>query len=348
MRGIHRRQRLVADPEPVLHVRSVVLHHDIGLLDHAAERGEPLRALQVQRDAALVAVDVLEVRPVPLPAHAFAGVRLLRRLDLDGVGAPVRELPHAGRARPDASQIEHGDGGEGTHRAASSLGPACARPAGRCTGAIMDDVAGRLHGTLSGRPRRRRHRAPALERSLPLAASNHLPPTSMRLGLPSRKGSTVAGDDAVSFMASRPKTAVFVSLSRRMAVAGSCPYPRCGPGVGRPGPSNSAAAYGWCQARHDFLPRVDEIADRLPRSQTVGARVPDAVSRTRRAGTLTLHSLGGVSAAVRPAARPCPFPGCGRSGGRARSGARRLRACIRRGPWPRTAPASGRNAPGRH
>ncbi len=37
-------QRLVIDLEPLLHVGAKVLHHDVGLFDHALEGGETLRA----------------------------------------------------------------------------------------------------------------------------------------------------------------------------------------------------------------------------------------------------------------------------------------------------------------
>ncbi len=35
---------LVVDAEPLFHVGAEILHHDVGLLDHALERGEPRRA----------------------------------------------------------------------------------------------------------------------------------------------------------------------------------------------------------------------------------------------------------------------------------------------------------------
>ena len=87
------RERLVVDAEAVLHVGPEVLDHHVGLLDQAQEDREAFRRLQVERDAALVAVQVLEVRPSRGPPGLAAPP--LRRLDLDDVGAPVGELAHA-------------------------------------------------------------------------------------------------------------------------------------------------------------------------------------------------------------------------------------------------------------
>src|SRR5207237_9703100 len=42
-----------------------------------------------------------------------ARIELRRHLDLDDVGAPVGELAHAGRPRPDAGQVEHSEPAKG-------------------------------------------------------------------------------------------------------------------------------------------------------------------------------------------------------------------------------------------
>ena len=96
---------LVVDAEALLHVGAEILHHHVGLLHHAFEGGDPFGRFQVQRHAALVAMQVLEVRTLAGPTHLFfeAG----RRLDLDDIGAPVGKLAHAGRPRPHAGQVEH-------------------------------------------------------------------------------------------------------------------------------------------------------------------------------------------------------------------------------------------------
>ncbi len=63
---------LVVDLEPLLHVGPEILDHDVGLLHHALERGEPLGRLEVQRDGALVAMQVLEVGPLARAARRLA------------------------------------------------------------------------------------------------------------------------------------------------------------------------------------------------------------------------------------------------------------------------------------
>jgi hypothetical protein len=96
-------QRLVVDPQTELHVRAVILDHNVGLLDKAAQYFQPFRRLQIECQAAFVAVQVLKIRAVPLAAQT--GIAL-RRLDLDHVGAPVGELPHAGRPGAHPRQID--------------------------------------------------------------------------------------------------------------------------------------------------------------------------------------------------------------------------------------------------
>ena len=103
---------LVVDAEPALHVRPIVLDDDIRLLDELLERRDAFLALQVERDAALVAVQILKIRTQPRPAHV-ALFDVFRRLDLDDIGAPIGELAHAGRAGTHACQIENGEAGQG-------------------------------------------------------------------------------------------------------------------------------------------------------------------------------------------------------------------------------------------
>ena len=81
-------------------------------LGHAQQDGAAGLRFQIERDAALVAMQVLEIAGMARAADRIAGLEPLRRLDLDDVGAPVRELAHAGRARAHARQIENGEAGE--------------------------------------------------------------------------------------------------------------------------------------------------------------------------------------------------------------------------------------------
>ena len=72
-----------------------------------------LRRFQIERHAALVAMQVLEVGAVARAARTLALLQMRRRLDLDDVGAPVGELAHAGRPRAHAREIENGEAGKG-------------------------------------------------------------------------------------------------------------------------------------------------------------------------------------------------------------------------------------------
>jgi hypothetical protein len=45
------------------------------------------------------------------PPRLLAGGLLRQGVDLDDIGAPIRELPHAGRPGADAGEIEHGEAG---------------------------------------------------------------------------------------------------------------------------------------------------------------------------------------------------------------------------------------------
>src|SRR6185312_16636784 len=82
---------------------------DIGVLDEAPQHLEPFRLFQIERDAALVAVEVLEIGSVPRaaqPAIAFGG------FDLDDFGTPIRELADGGRAGAHAGEIDDLEAGQ--------------------------------------------------------------------------------------------------------------------------------------------------------------------------------------------------------------------------------------------
>ncbi len=68
-----------------------------------------LLASEIERDATLVAVLVLEIRLVA----AGEIRRIPRPLDPDDIGAPVRELAHADRSCPGVRQVEDPEAFEG-------------------------------------------------------------------------------------------------------------------------------------------------------------------------------------------------------------------------------------------
>src|SRR5438552_5006030 len=102
---VDRADAFVVDAEPLLHVGAVVLHDDVGVLRELLEDLHGLGIAQVQRHAPLVAVQILEVEPVPIAAHAVSRPPA-RPPDLDGVGAPVDQLAHARRAGARPREIE--------------------------------------------------------------------------------------------------------------------------------------------------------------------------------------------------------------------------------------------------
>ena len=97
----------------MLHVRAVVLHHHVGFLDQPFEQFQPFWCLQIEGDALLVTVQVLEIGTVARAAEGGVALHRLRQFDLDGVGAPIGQLAHAGRAGPHAGEIQDGETGKG-------------------------------------------------------------------------------------------------------------------------------------------------------------------------------------------------------------------------------------------
>ena len=111
MRGFTFLTDFVVDAEPVLDRRAEILDDDIGLLGQLHEDREPVLGLQVEGQAALVAMEILEIEPfAPRAGHVAAVIAAL--LDLDDIGAPIGEL--ADRSRPGAgmSEVEDGKAGQ--------------------------------------------------------------------------------------------------------------------------------------------------------------------------------------------------------------------------------------------
>ena len=105
--GVRFFQRLVIDAQANLHVGPVVLDHDVGGLRELHEDLHAFSVLEVERDRALVAMQVLEVRAFSRSAHR--GLQPRRRLDLDHVRAEVGELAHAGRPGAHAREIKNAE-----------------------------------------------------------------------------------------------------------------------------------------------------------------------------------------------------------------------------------------------
>src|SRR6202007_3352812 len=97
------------DAEPVLDVGAEVLDNDVRLLDELVEDVECTRVLEVERDAAFVGVEVLEVEAVALVLGALL---LAGSLYLDDLGAEVAELADTGRTGARAGQVDDTDMGQ--------------------------------------------------------------------------------------------------------------------------------------------------------------------------------------------------------------------------------------------
>jgi hypothetical protein len=145
--------RVVVDAEPGLNVGTEVLDDDIDLLGKLEEDRLAFLALEVERKAALVAVQVLVVRPLDLAAHGVAARFRDRPLDLDHVGPPVGKLANGGGAGTMCRQIENLETGKWqlTHgkplRGRRAVGPAAVVPE-YCPGFSIN---GARHAIQSGR-----------------------------------------------------------------------------------------------------------------------------------------------------------------------------------------------------
>jgi hypothetical protein len=95
-----------------LHVGPEVFDHDVGFFRKPPEHLEAFRILQIERHRALVAVQILKVGALARAARLLAGGVFQQGVDLDDIGAPIRELPHAGRPGADTGEIKHGEAGQ--------------------------------------------------------------------------------------------------------------------------------------------------------------------------------------------------------------------------------------------
>src|SRR5260221_563531 len=102
-------QALIIELQPMLHIGPEVLDHDVGVLDQPVQDLERLRLLEIEGDAPLVAVQVLEIGAVPRAAEPAIA---LGRFDLDDFRAPIGELAHAGGAGAHARQIDDLEAGK--------------------------------------------------------------------------------------------------------------------------------------------------------------------------------------------------------------------------------------------
>ena len=136
-----RPQRLIGQPQLVQRPRPEVLDQHVGLRQQPPRDPQPLPALQVERQAALVAVQHGEEpgpRALQPPRVVAAGLpRLVRWLDLDDVGAQIRQRQAAGRAHHHVHELDDAQPPQRrlAHAAIRNVfgTPARARPPCRCS-----------------------------------------------------------------------------------------------------------------------------------------------------------------------------------------------------------------------
>ena len=116
---IERRQARPVDAEPLGHAAAIGLDHDVGARDEPLEHRPPLGPREIERHAALVAVDRHEHRALAAELGAVDGARGVatgRLLDLHDVGAHVGQIHAAGGAGDEVRQLEHAVAGERQRR----------------------------------------------------------------------------------------------------------------------------------------------------------------------------------------------------------------------------------------
>ena len=92
---------LVVDTESMLHGRAVILDDDIRLFDQLEEYFLTFFGFEIDRQAALIAVQILKIETMPGTDDAtLIFVDAVGRFDFDNIGTPVAELSHASRPRP--------------------------------------------------------------------------------------------------------------------------------------------------------------------------------------------------------------------------------------------------------
>ena len=109
--GIDLPQLFVAQAKVAHDARCVVLHQDVGILDHVPDHVRSTLVGQVERDSILVAIDPVELRR-PLPpevigrASGAPPVDALHRLDLDYVGTSIGEDQRSHRSGHKHRQVD--------------------------------------------------------------------------------------------------------------------------------------------------------------------------------------------------------------------------------------------------
>jgi hypothetical protein len=113
--GFCLRQHVVPKAQLIERAAAVVLGEHIGIANEPQQHVAPLGVLEVERDPALVAIHHQERRGHAVDPRLAVAARFVAAgdlLDLDDVGAHVREHHSARRAGHDLRELEHAHAGE--------------------------------------------------------------------------------------------------------------------------------------------------------------------------------------------------------------------------------------------
>ena len=113
---IGRRDRGIVEPELLHHAAGKILHHYIRLGDQRARNLERGRIGEVERDAALVAIEAEKCRALAADFGMFVMARIVAAIgifDLDHLGAEIRQRLGTGGTRNDAREVDHQQAIEG-------------------------------------------------------------------------------------------------------------------------------------------------------------------------------------------------------------------------------------------
>ena len=134
--GVERLHRVPAEAQALHHAGPVVLDQDIGVRQQPGEHLLAGRLLEIDRDAALAALDRHRLQRHAVGEQAHLAHRVaLGRLDLDDLGAEVGQQPATGRAGEGVAQLDHAHAGQragGNRLLRHQLDP---RPSSRSSGA---------------------------------------------------------------------------------------------------------------------------------------------------------------------------------------------------------------------
>ena len=116
-RGLICAQVLVTEVFAVHHAGAEVLDEHVGVAHHAPDQLDARRLADVDADAALVAVEALEIEPADVRRQAAGAIGVANAvaaaglLDLDHVRAHVAEQRGAPRARRLVAHVDDSDAG---------------------------------------------------------------------------------------------------------------------------------------------------------------------------------------------------------------------------------------------